>query len=519
MNVLIVDDEVFTVRAIQTTLDWESFGITKTFSAYNAAKAREILKAESIDLMICDIEMPREDGLSLVSWVREEGYTPLVIFLTCHSEFEYARKALKLQVFDYVVKPVDFEEMENTIRKAVEKIREERQEGIKTRMGEYVLENRRMLEEHFWQDLLTSRQVFSPEAIEEMARNQNIELDKDRMYRLILVSIKKIKIMLRHWKDELLVFTMDNLAREVLLKDLGSSRTVRMGDFLVVISEDENDEEIRELCRSFTDICRKFLGISVYCYISNRIFCEEFSQSYAGLLQSEKNDVAGTEEIVFVSQTGQNVKADHDLELPENLKEAMRRGNKESFWSGYCNFIDEAVRLRLLDYGTMKNILQDILQAFFVYMEIHHIQAHHLPLMNFASVETVEQMNRWVKSCLDDMFEKKTSGNPTYNEAVIEKVKNYILNHLGESLGRESIAEHVNLSPDYISKIFKSVTGKNLSQYIIDERMEKAVLLMKTTRLNVSQVAVEVGCDNFSYFSKLFKKHTGLTPREYRASL
>lgn len=182
MNVLIVDDEVFTVRAIQTTLDWESFGITKTFSAYNAAKAREILKAESIDLMICDIEMPREDGLSLVSWVREEGYTPLVIFLTCHSEFEYARKALKLQVFDYVVKPVDFEEMENTIRKAVEKIREERQEGIKTRMGEYVLENRRMLEEHFWQDLLTSRQVFSPEAIEEMARNQNIELDKDRPY-------------------------------------------------------------------------------------------------------------------------------------------------------------------------------------------------------------------------------------------------------------------------------------------------------------------------------------------------
>ena len=292
-----------------------------------------------------------------------------------------------------------------------------------------------------------------------------------------------------------------------------------MGDFLIVISEDEREEEIRDLCRNFTDICRKFLGISVYCYISNRVFCEEFPQSYASLIQSEKNDVAAMEEIVFVCEAGQNVKEDQDIELPEKLKEAMRRGNKEEFWFGYCNFIDEAVRLRLLDYRALKNILQDILQAFFVYMENHHIQAHQLPLMNFDSVETVEQMNRWVKSCLDAMFERQTLGNPTYNEAVIEKVKNYILNHLGETLGRESIAEHVNLSPDYISKIFKSVTGKNLSQYIIDERMEKAVLLMKTTRLNVSQVAVEVGCDNFSYFSKLFKKHTGLTPREYRASL
>ena len=105
MNILIVDDEVFTVRAIQTTLDWEGLGIQKVFSAYNAARARDIISENKIDLMLCDIEMPREDGLSLVAWLREQGYTMEVIFLTCHSEFEYARRALKLHVFDYVVKP------------------------------------------------------------------------------------------------------------------------------------------------------------------------------------------------------------------------------------------------------------------------------------------------------------------------------------------------------------------------------------------------------------------------------
>ena len=116
-----------------------------------------------------------------------------VIFLTCHSEFEYARKALKLQVFDYVVKPVDFDEMGKTVAKAVEKIRQDRQEDLKTRMGEYVLENRKLMEERFWQELLRSKKPASPEEIEEKARQQGIAFDKDHVYRLILVSVKKDK--------------------------------------------------------------------------------------------------------------------------------------------------------------------------------------------------------------------------------------------------------------------------------------------------------------------------------------
>lgn len=518
MNVLIVDDEVFTVRAIQTTLDWESFGIDRTFSAYNAAKAREIIREESIDLMICDIEMPKEDGLSLVSWIRENGFSMEVIFLTCHSEFEYARKALKLQVFDYVVKPVDFDEMGKTVAKAVEKIRQDRQEDLKTRMGEYVLENRKLMEERFWQELLWSKKQSSPEEIEENARHQGIAFDKDHVYRLILVSVKKIKILLRHWKDDLILFTMDNLAKEIILQDLEASRTLRMGDFIVIIMGDSKDEDVEALCRKYTQVCGKFLGISVFCYISNRVFCEELGAAYESLVRTEKDDVAGTEEIVWIDQRTDGGKPS-DIEIPEDLKECLIHDDREGFWEKYSSFMGWAVENHLLDYSTMKNILQDILQMFFVYMERHHIHAHRMSLPNFENVETVEQMNQWVKSCLDLLLTHQPEEKLSYNELVIEKVKNYILNHLGEPLSRDSIAGQVNLSPDYMSKIFKNITGKNLSQYIVDERMEKAVLLMRTSRLNVSQIAAQVGCDNFSYFSKLFKKHTGVTPREYRSSL
>lgn len=516
MNVLIVDDEVFTVRAMQTTLDWGSFGIERTFSAYNAAKAREIICAEDIHLLICDIEMPKEDGLSLVSWIREQGYAMEVILLTCHSEFEYARKALKLQVFDYVVKPVDFDEVGKTVRRAVDKLKADSQQGLKTQMGEFLLENQKAMETRFWQELLSGRPEESPEAIERRAARQNIIFDKDQVYRLILVSIKKIRILLRHWKDELIIFAVDNLAREVLLKDLDSCRCVRMDDSLVIIRESGDDAQMETLCREYADSCRKFLGISVLCYVSNGVFCEEFSQAYQNLFMLEKDDVAGTEEIVFYGAGGSNQEQKTALALPDSLRECLLCSDREGFLKNYHRFMDEAIACRRLNYTTMVNIFQDILQLFFAYMERHQLKAHTTSLIRFQDMTSVEQLNQWISDCLEILLKPQSQEKATYNEAVAWQVKSYILEHLGEPLSRDSIAEQVNLSPDYMSKMFKTVVGKNLSQYIVDERMEKAVFLMRTTRLNVSQIATEVGCDNFSYFSKLFKKYTGVSPRDYR---
>ena len=76
---------------------------------------------------------------------------------------------------------------------------------------------------------------------------------------------------------------MDNLAKEIILQDLEASRTIRMGDFIVIIMEDAKDEDVEGLCRKYTQVCGKFLGISVFCYISNRVFCEELGGAYEAL--------------------------------------------------------------------------------------------------------------------------------------------------------------------------------------------------------------------------------------------
>ena len=230
----------------------------------------------------------------------------------------------------------------------------------------------------------------------------------------------------------------------------------------------------------------------------------------------EKDDVAGTEEIVFYGAGGSNQEQKTALALPDSLRECLLCSDREGFLKNYHRFMDEAIACRRLNYTTMVNIFQDILQLFFAYMERHQLKAHTTSLIRFQDMTSVEQLNQWVSDCLEVLLKPQSQEKATYNEAVAWQVKSYILEHLGEPLSRDSIAEQVNLSPDYMSKMFKTVVGKNLSQYIVDERMEKAVFLMRTTRLNVSQIATEVGCDNFSYFSKLFKKYTGVSPRDYR---
>lgn len=99
---------------------------------------------------------------------------------------------------------------------------------------------------------------------------------------------------------------------------------------------------------------------------------------------------------------------------------------------------------------------------------------------------------------------------------IVQKVMTYIDQHYGEMITREQLGIVACLNPTYLARIFKTETGKSMGNYILDERIKKAKLLLETSEMTISEVAQAVGYDNFSYFSKLFKDRTGMTPKEYR---
>ncbi len=132
-HILLVDDETAMLQIIQKVIQWKNFDIDEVYVANSASKAREILQEHRIDITVCDIEMPQESGLDLIGWI--QGMYPEIIniILTGHADFNYARNAISLGVYRFLLKPVAFDELEETIVQALELIQKknERQERDK----------------------------------------------------------------------------------------------------------------------------------------------------------------------------------------------------------------------------------------------------------------------------------------------------------------------------------------------------------------------------------------------------
>ncbi len=125
-NVLLVDDEVRTIDALEKNIDWKKCGVRHVYKAVNMAQAIYLMESEKIEILVSDIEMPNGSGLQILEWMREHGRTVNCIFVTCHPEFSYMRKAIQLNCYDYVLKPIDYEEFEMLLTELVKKM-EERQ--------------------------------------------------------------------------------------------------------------------------------------------------------------------------------------------------------------------------------------------------------------------------------------------------------------------------------------------------------------------------------------------------------
>ena len=138
MNLLAVDDQVNVVNSLAEGIDWKQIGIDRVFKATDVAHAKKIIKEHPVDIILCDIEMPVENGFDLVRWARTEGYDAECIFLTAHADFSYAKTAIRMGSFDYILKPARYTEIEAAVTRAMEKIGKARDLNRLAQMGKQV---------------------------------------------------------------------------------------------------------------------------------------------------------------------------------------------------------------------------------------------------------------------------------------------------------------------------------------------------------------------------------------------
>lgn len=137
MNVILIDDEEVALNALCRRVNWEKYGFERVFTAHSMKQAQEIFCREKIHVMLCDVEMPQGNGLELFEWVKARYPAVECVYVTCHPEFEYMRRALRLGSADYILKPIDYAELDEVLSALTARITR-RAEGIPARVPEEI---------------------------------------------------------------------------------------------------------------------------------------------------------------------------------------------------------------------------------------------------------------------------------------------------------------------------------------------------------------------------------------------
>lgn len=215
MEILIVDDVVAIVNGIEKGIQWEVIGISKVWKAYNAIDAKIILQNEKIDILLCDIEMPEENGLSLCRWIKKNGYGTECVLLTAYADFEYAKEAVKLGVFDYILQPARYEEIQHVLQNVIKRINIRRSKSKFSDLGKQFYVKKQIILDDILRNWIRGRNNDSEEVIREL-RGFGYSVAGEQEACCALIQILRWNDENKRLNNELLCFVTGNIIRELL---------------------------------------------------------------------------------------------------------------------------------------------------------------------------------------------------------------------------------------------------------------------------------------------------------------
>ncbi|TYP74590.1 response regulator [Paenibacillus methanolicus] len=525
-QLLIVDDEPIAVEGLRSGVDWASVGIGRVMTAHSVDQAKEMFREQTVDILLCDIEMPKGTGLQLLEWVREHYPRTETIFLTCHAEFHYARAAIQLGSLDYLLKPIPYEELAAIVAKAVEKIEQERRQSEFSQFGKFWVQHQPVLTERFWLDILHQAIPAREEAIRRAADERNIPYSDQLVFLPILLRVRRWYRDYSLRDKKTMEYALRKAAEEMLAqrRERGFLISVEDDMSLVVLNGEKeayDDERLRQLCEPYIEACRTYFHCDISCYIGERVRGHEMAAIYQRLRRLDADNVAYDNRIFRLGEL-QEAAAPRALPDMHPWGSMLKEGAREKVVAEAERFLDNQVQAGQLTQEVLSPFIQDFQQMVHYVLHLKGIMAHQL-LSDRESTELFARASRsakdavlWIRHIVGKSLDY--ADTETLAPSVVARAKAYIQQHLAGEISREDIASHVYLNPDYLTRIFKRETGLSISDYLLRQRLGIAAELLASTDQPVSAVAVRIGYANFSHFSRMFKKYTGMNPMEYRQS-
>ncbi|MBC5689576.1 helix-turn-helix domain-containing protein [Mediterraneibacter sp. NSJ-55] len=514
MNLLIVDDQITVLDGLLHGIHFNSLKISHVYTATNVSDAKKILKSQKIQILMSDIEMPGENGLMLNKWAAE-NYPALVrILLTSHAVFDYAKEAMKLGCFDYIVQPAPYHEIENALARAVSKVLTQKQLSDYYRLE--VLSNIVL-------NLFSSNPANKEHSLASL-NQMGYMLNNDSSVQAVIIDIYPYVYSTDpvFSDSSLFVSIMEGAARTFTAPNIYPLICLnRFKQFVLLLITDipSASSVSKELFDVFYQDITGHISPEISCYVTP---CNQVKNIRDIILpghQSALNNVAKKTGLYFSEQ---GISVAENMSLSENVARWTRLLKNSQFTSleeNIFSYLDYNTSLNHFNLETLSQFHQELTKLFFIYSYNRKID-----IMSLFSEDY--NYNEYM-SCFKDVKALKKgisylinaiSGASCEDESkdTVQRSIDYILENISKDISVKDVAEYVCFSPEYFSKLFKKETGENVKNYILRVKVEAAKDLLKNPNIPVSMVASELGYSNFSHFTQMFKKHEGVTPSEYR---
>ena len=524
LKVLVVDDEKLVRQMVIRCIDWEAVGLEIVGEASSARMGMELVESLRPDIIFMDVRMPGMNGLECSRKIVEKHQEIKIMILSGHDEFEYASEGIKIGVFDYLLKPINAEEL----RRAAVKVRDailqeknhikeyERYKEELEKHSSYIRDRQlgALVRSHKPEQYLESLEYFGIKftgniyqiALVQIAYGEEAEREEGKL----LIKMYVRKIIEDYYGDMSGVFVIDSGSERLIILNNQSENAIY-----------EKGEELKQYLENNTDARISIGAGNVYQELSG------LQKSYQEAKDALKFQFVSEDEPVICYR---DVFPYYDMEKTVGLDtgvlhefgNAVRISNvkkaEEQLDSMLANMkMSGEERDQILVYAMQ--ILTEIMKA----VSELKIEKHVGETEYSSMVERLFQFRSFeaIQSYLREMVQKSCSVIGTEvsdkEKDLVHKVKDYLAEHYkDEDISLNALAESFYVNSSYLSRVFKEKTGMTFSSYLFELRMEAAASMVLHSELKSYEIAEKVGISDPHYFSACFKKYTGTSVSEYR---
>lgn len=531
-KVLLVDDEPLIRRGLKEKLDWNSLGFEIAGEASNGLQALELVKKINPDIILTDMKMPVMDGIKLLQAIKAADSRIKVIVISAYSSFQYTQTAVKCGAFDYILKPIDSDELTEVLARARLAIESEISSSSPEHPSDFGDSLLPEVKERFLNSFISSG-IINRENLELSLSNREFSSDIKQYLCLVVMIPELTEIVKEIFEDDYtkaficLTNLIQNFSHQGNFSITAFRNPMYVHNFYVILGVGGQPVSTAEVIEDLKNKLESFLQRSVVIGVgSTCMHIYEIGSSFVHALDALSYRSMINESCIIFSEDlkRQNFSLIHYSSENENaFLTSLEICNYEEMEHN-LNQLFQCIRgLKEVSFRQIYKLFSELLFLCDRVLRKYEISLEQVFSENITSIDyiackgSLSQLENWFSDIVINIMHSISDRKSSNMGKIIDEIKDYIDTHYFEDLSLNDMSQNFFINKSYLSELFKKRIGQTFLGYLTSVRMNKAVeLLSANTTYKVYEIARLVGYEDGKYFSKLFRNFKGITPDEFK---